>query len=274
LRLQSNLLGSASAEGIVRAFGKSARKLAVLDVQFNSLGFEDGRALFNAFGNSIQELNGIPVGQLMGPGKTADTISLSHKALRIGELGIVCGLLSQLKRTSTVDLSHNRISAEGLLLLVGALKEMPHVRCVDLSHNPLTNEGTEMAGLLALVAFAKQSTQLLRAGMDGVLVPGSAEELALTHSLMANRAVEGHNDGYYFNKFAQALIQRTAKRDATQGGLAQWQGKVSELDLAFIRLNNVPQVAVRVLPADQSGTGKDEILIVPEVRPTQNIIEF
>jgi hypothetical protein len=274
LRLQSNLLSGPSVDGIVRAFSRSVRKIQVLDLQFNSLSFKDGHALFTAFGSSVQELNGLNMGQMMGADKAAEVLTLSNKALRVGELGIVCGMLAQRRRIHTVDLSHNRISAEGLVLMVAALKDMPHVRNLDLSGNPLTNEGTELAGVQALLALAKHSTQLLRVGFEGVLVPGSAEEQSLTHSLMANRAVERHNDGYYFSKFAQSLIERTAKRDATKGGLAQWQGKLQELDLAFIRLNSVPQVSVQVQLADQSGTGRDEIRLVREALPTKGLIEF
>lgn len=275
LKLQSNLLSSPSVVSIVKAFGRSARKLQVLDLQFNSLSFDDGRSLFTSFGNTVHELSGLSVGQMTGPDKAMEVLALSHRALRVAELGIVCGLLSQLNRAHTVDLSHNRIGADGLVQLVAALQQLPHVRCLDLSGNPLTNEGVEHAGVEALLALAKHSTQLLRVGFEGVLAPGSAQGQALAHSLMANRAVEGHNDGYYFSKFAQSLIQRTARSDATQdGGLASWQGKLQELDLAFVRLNSVPQVSVRVQLQEQSGSGRDEIRLVREAMPSRGLIEF
>jgi Ran GTPase-activating protein (RanGAP) involved in mRNA processing and transport len=194
----------------VRSFAKTSRKMSVLDLQFNSLGFQDGARLFAAFHHNIAELSGLPLGKLLGEDVRSEVLSLPDRALRLAELGIVCGLMTQMKRLVTVDLARNRISAEGLLLLVQALPDVPYVRNLDLSHNPLTNEGQELRGVQALLSLAKRGTQLLRADVEGVLVPGSAEEQALTHSLMANRAVEGHKDGYYINKSLSGACLRPA----------------------------------------------------------------
>lgn len=275
LRLQSNQLTGLSVEAIARVFSKTTRKLISLDLQFNNLGFADGKTLFTAFSESIQDLNGLQVGKMLGESSALEILTLSNSALRLGELGIICGIVGRLKRIDTLNLAGNRINAEGLALLVEELKQsLRHVRHLDLSHNPVTMEGKDMHGIEALALFAKQSTQLLSVTLEGVLTTQGMENQLIQHSLMANRAVEGQRDGYYFNKFAQALIQRTQPGSAARAQLTDWQGSVKDLDLPFIRRNRVPQVGVSVLLKDQSGTGRDEILVVPEVLRSPNIVEF
>lgn len=273
LRLQSNLLGTQSVKGVISTFSKLSRKLLVLDMQFNSLGFEDGKALFAAFSGHIQELNGIPIYEILQQESGTEVLSLPDKAMRLAELGIVCGMAHTLKHCHTINIPRNRINALGLLYLIESISDIPRVRNLDLSNNPLTNDGADFTGIEKLLKFTKGSTQLLRVGLGGVLVPASREDEALSHSLMANRAVAGHSDGYYFNKFALSLIQRTAKpRRVDQ--LADWQGKVNELDLAFVKANNVPQLGVKVVLAEHSESGKDEIEVKSLYVPNMNIIEF
>lgn len=273
LRLQSNLLTNLSVEGIVHSFSKRSRKLDVLDLQFNSLIFEDGKSLFSAFSSSIGELNGFPVGLITKEQSGMQVLDVSNRAMRLAELGIVCGLMQQLKKLHTVNMAHNRINALGLTLLVGVLKSVHHVTNIDVSDNPVTDDEKDFSGVTALLLFAKSSTQLQRVGCEGMLKLGSKEESALAHSLMANRSVTGHLDGSYFNNFARALIERKAqppKRDQ----LTTWHGKVSELDLPFIKQNSVPHRVVTVAVSDQTDTGRDEIFIKSVFVTNVSMIEF
>lgn len=273
LRLQSNLLSSSSVGSIVHSFSKISRKLVVLDLQFNSLIFGDGKILFNAFSNSIGELNGFAIGRLLQDSSGLEVLDVSNKAIRQAELGIVCGLLHQLNRLHTLNLANNRVTAQGLLLLIDELKLVRHVTHIDISNNPVTDGDKDFTGVAALLLFAKSSTQLQRVICEGMFKPGSEEESALTHSLMANRSVTGHLDGSYFNKFAQALIERKAK-PTKRGELVSWHGKVSELDLLFIKINNVPHRTVDVHLSDQSGTNRDEIVIKNVPTHSMHMIEF
>lgn len=273
LRVQSNLLTSVSVDAIVQSFSKISRKLVLLDMQFNSLDFEDGRNLFSHFSSSITELSGFPMGTIMQEASVMEVLEVSNKSLRLAELGIVCGLMEQLKKLTTVNIASNRINALGLSLFVQTLKKVKHVVNIDISNNPVTDEEKDFIGVAALLAFAKSSTQLQRVTCAGVLKDNSKEESALTHSLMANRSVLGHTDGSHFNKFAMALIERTA-RPSRRDQLAQWQGQVNQLDLEFIKNNSVPHRSVEVLHADRSRSRKDEILIQSVILRNPNILEF
>ncbi len=181
--------------------------------------------------------------------------------------------MQQLKKLHTVNLANNRISALGLNELIAALKDVKHITSIDISGNPATDDGKDFSGVQALVLFAKSSTQLQRVICDGLFKPDSKEESALEHSLMANRSVAGHLDGSYFNKFAQALIERKAK-PPKRDQLASWQGKVNELDLQFIKNNSVPHRTVRVVLAEDSLTRRDEIIINRVSLPTAKMLEF
>jgi len=273
LRLQSNLLSSVSVLGIVNSFSKLSRKLELLDLQFNSLIFEDGSNMYAAFSNSITELNGFPIGKMLQEASVHEVLDVSGKAMRLAELGIVCRLMQQLKKLHTVNLANNRISALGLNELIAALKDVKHITSIDISGNPATDDGKDFTGVQALVLFAKSSTQLQRVICDGLFKPDSKEESALQHSLMANRSVAGHLDGSYFNKFAQALIEKKAK-PPKRDQLASWQGKVNELDLQFIKNNSVPHRTVRVVLAENSLTQRDEIIINRVSLPTTKMLEF
>jgi hypothetical protein len=289
LRLRSNLLTGLTAQSIVKSFAKLSRKLVVLDLQLNSLLFDDGKLLYYAFAHHLQELNGMPLGVFKAEENLLEVLNLENKGLRLAELGVVCAMLPSLKRVRTVVLARNLVGSEGLRQLVGALqtRDCRHIASLDLSHNPFTDEGggggggSDWTGFKALVAFAKNSTQLHRVLLEGpALPPGirqeEQEQLAL--SLMANRSVAGHTDGSYFNKFTRALIERTAAAHCGGRGdgsaLADWRGKMDELDLAFIRRNSIPHRTVQVVHANRSGTGKDEIIISREALPNRNIIEF
>lgn len=273
LRVQSNLLTSASVDAIVHSFSKISRKLVLLDMQFNSLVFEDGKNLFSHFASSINDLNGFPMGSIMQDASVLEVLDVSNRGLRLAELGIVCGLMEQLKKLNTINIASNRINALGLSLFVQALRNVKHVVNIDISHNPVTDEERDFIGVGALLAFAKTSTQLQSVKCEGILKESSKEESALTHSLMANRSVLGHSDGSHFNKFAMALIERTA-RPSRRSQLAQWQGQVNQLDLDFIKNNSVPHRSVEVVHADQSLSGRDEIIIRSVISPSANILEF
>lgn len=273
LRLQSNLLGAQAVSGVVATFSKLSRKLIVLDMQFNSMGFDDGKALYAAFSGHIHELNGIPIYKTIVQDNGCAVLNFPDKAMRLAELGIVCGMAHTLKHCHTINVPSNRINAMGLLHLIESISDIPRLRNLELSQNPVTNDGADFTGIDKLLKFVKGSTQLLRVDLDGVFKPGSPEEEALSHSLMANRAVNGHSDTHYFNKFALSLIQRTAKPHRVDQ-LSDWQGKVNELDLAFVKANNVPQRGVQVVLAEHSEFGRDEILIKNLFVPNMNIIEF
>ena len=273
LRLQSNLLGSPTVTGIVKTFSKLSRKLLLLDLQLNSLNFKDGRTLFFAFGSTLNELNGLPLLRVRQEADSLETLDLAGSGMRLAELGMACALLPQLKRLTGLNLSSNRINAQGLVCLVEALAELGHISALDISHNPVTNEEADWSGIDALLRYAKTSIKLQKVNVEGVLRVGSKHEESLSRSLMANRSVAGHNDGYYFNKFAAQLIQRTAKAQRDDH-LSEWHGKVKELDLDFIRSNNIPLLSVEVILSNQSGTGRDEIIMSRLAAPSRNIIEF
>jgi hypothetical protein len=287
LDLRSNLLTKASVDLVCRMFSKLTRKLSVLDMQFNPLTVQDGRALFNAFSPSpqaaIKELNGLPMAELMSD-DLIEVLSLPDKNLRLAELGIVISLIPKIPRLHTLDLSRNSIDSEGLNALTKVLRKANKVSSLDLSDNPLTSEGLDFSGLEDLVKYAKENTLLTHVKLEGVIFPSPQKQEQLQLSLMANRAVyrqkRGGSTGRYFNEFARDLIRSKAKPQTGLLDMEHWQGKLTQLDLAFIRLNQVKQPRVELVLAGgkaagrDEASGRDEILIHEPAVSSKNIIEF
>eukprot|EP01034_Spumella_vulgaris_P027573 gene27573-34316_t len=258
LSLVSNLITTLSIRALVKAFSKLTRKIEILDLRSNSLlNYEDGAELFKAF-HHAKVLNGINL-ELYNKLYSGLSVDLSNLNMKLCEMGILGSLLQILPHITELDVSTNMINSRCLYCLVEAVMFRPRIISLSLSHNPLTNDGTDFKGLDHLVMHLRRRHQFSAVALEGIQHIPPKTQAAITQALQVNRSIKGLNDGYYFNKFVTAHIERkTAEKEAasvtstarSQAALSSWEPKYDVIDQDFVRVNKIPDLTVSVVEDD------------------------
>lgn len=236
--LSQNVLTSVSIEVLITNFSKISRKPESINIRDNpSLSFDDAERLFLAF-PYIGQLNMIPVAEIRKEEFTGEVLDLSEYEMKLFEVGIAKRLILEFTRLKTVNVRNNFINAKGLEVLFQAIQEKPSIRNVDLSFNPITNEGKDLSAIQIMQQFLQGSTQILQVHMDGIVLSAEIQE-RISRALAVNRSVEGKKDGYYFNKFAAALVQSRMPKFTKMEDIQKWQPKLNAVDESFVRHNRL-----------------------------------
>eukprot|EP01033_Poteriospumella_lacustris_P016909 gene16910-12101_t len=236
--LSQNVLTSVSIEVLITNFSKISRKPESINIRDNpSLSFDDAERLFLAF-PYIGQLNMIPVAEIRKEEFTGEVLDLSEYEMKLFEVGIAKRLILEFTRLKTVNVRNNFINAKGLEVLFQAIQEKPSIRNIDLSFNPITNEGKDLSAIQIMQQFLQGSTQILQVHMDGIVLSAEIQE-RISRALAVNRSVEGKKDGYYFNKFAAALVQSRMPKFTKMEDIQKWQPKLNAVDESFVRHNRL-----------------------------------